>query len=713
VSFDLGGAPPILSDNALQIVVANFDNGYAILPNVRCLQIDNKEGPEPPVARFQYILDDSLAANNGWPSQTEQIFPIDAQGDYVVNVDDRLVVMAILPDGTPWILFDGFAQIPQCDITSSSQSVTFAATGVAIRTFDRPISGRTQRNADKETTTDGTEDVQMDLPCRFNPANNTVGSEGGYIGNCVATADYTTAGKLGSYPVFIEELLAETDALNVTYWWISDAIKYLLATETKGYGQYVTWPTFDSIEALLSAQVPDDTGTSAGASADITIRDYDAANKALADVIAELLSYGGFLTCWETTTDGNGNPKTYLRIYRRDGAATRTPKLLYLAPTGGAIDPSTSNAIELHLARDSNKIVNAWEIETAQRQVEITVILAPAFVPEVGDELTPTRDEFKTSNLTNASAADKRRYRWYTADEIGDGHWNTIDAMSSHQPFDFSDVFPPDSDGTPSYVRRYRPGSRALITKDDLGKPRHATLEIAYGFSGSEPFLNDGAVTTWQTVGHGWQLLPDRLGIEVSIEDPEEWDSGNPKVGEIRGITAQANPAAPADNFVLRLTTVIEDDLGLGIIANKRVSSPTRFPRYRSADGKDHFQHCSVSVNSLYYKDGGGDGTNPLVVRDDTKDAKTHAKQLRSAHEFPTLAGSATLPFVTGYYRLGDLVKGVYGRNISFATNAGASQGEKPTYAWIVGVSWTFEGGRQQTVLQFSDERAEPQKYRG
>ena len=96
-SFDLSPVPGGQAVQAVPIVVALYEPGqenpYKILPNVRCLRIDYREGPEPPLARFQYFMDDLLEATMGWPSQFEQLWPIDAQGDYVVLTDDRLVVL--------------------------------------------------------------------------------------------------------------------------------------------------------------------------------------------------------------------------------------------------------------------------------------------------------------------------------------------------------------------------------------------------------------------------------------------------------------------------------------------------------------------------------------------------------------------------------------------------------------------------------------------
>ena len=79
--------------------------------------------------------------------------------------------------------------------------------------------------------------------------------------------------------------------------------------------------------------------------------------------------------------------------------------------------------------------------------------------------------------------------------------------------------------------------------------------------------------------------------------------------------------------------------------------------------------------------------------------ALTHAEQLRAAHEFPTLAGSATVPFLTDYYQIGDRVKIVQGRNASLQINVGVDQGEAPTYPWITAFAWDFSGDKQHTVL--------------
>jgi hypothetical protein len=56
---------------------------------------------------------------------------------------------------------------------------------------------------------------------------------------------------------------------------------------------------------------------------------------------------------------------------------------------------------------------------------------------------------------------------------------------------------------------------------------------------------------------------------------------------------------------------------------------------------------------------------------------------------------------------VGDRIARINGRDISFQTNIGAGQGESPVYPMVVGLTWDFTGGRQATILQLTDRRAE------
>jgi len=729
-SFDVSGSPPILAGPADTFIVCLYTPGgnspYTILPNVQCLRIDYKEGANPPVAEFKYLQDDNLQTNLNWPSQFDQLWPIDATGNYVVNPDERLVVLVINPDGSTHVIFDGFAQIPQVALASAAQQVTFAAVGVAVRCFDDVVLGRTQRDSDPIgiTITDGSADVGTDLPTRFNPADTAVadGNKGGYLPNCTADGNETIGPDGFNYPVFLDPGI-ETTPDPREYWSVPRAIKYLLGI-FNGAETYVKNPTFDQLGALLQNYTPTSPGgtmnpddDSTFTAEDVTVRDYDVGNKPWPNSVENLLSYCGFVMRFDTDQDSNGLPITVLKFYRRDEFTSSMAKAVYLATGGSSLDPAANNVVGLHLARDCNSIVNAWLVETSQQQVEVSVVLAPLWQPTAVDDTSANRKQFFKSSWTPATtAATRRKYRWYGADELGAGHWTG--AAWEMTPCDFSTVFPNNDDGTFTFVNRYRPGSHAIISLDSNGAPLHSVLQILFSTAdltyNSTPgiFTPDSGLplTDAITINGGWKSLDDRLGIEVTLEDPEQWNGGK-TLGDIRGVSWWSNPPSGAPVFayppVLILTTVIEDDLRMPINVPKRIASPTIFTRRRSADGRDHFQHASVSAGSLYYTQDGGNGTDPYVVRDDTTDATTHAYQLRSAHEFPPLAGSITIPFWTAYYEVGDRVQIVQGRNVTLQTNVGVDQGEAPCYPWVVGVSWNFDGDRQQTKLQLSDHRGE------
>jgi hypothetical protein len=757
-SFDINNASPPLAGDALQVGVFRYNSGagqpFELLPNIRCLRIDHREGPEPPCARFEYLMDNNLGASFGWPSQFEQVWPIDAQGPYVVRPDDRLVVMVENPDGSPLYLFDGFAQVPQLDLTPQSQRVSFVAVGVAARAYDDVITGRVQRNAGAPDDTSGGSDTETDLPCRFNPADHSIAAQGGFRGNSTPNANFTVDGGnvafeggtgLGDFPVFIDPLLSEREVEDsededpaegagdagqlVAPWYISDALKYLISQPNPG-DDFLSYPKFNALDDLLNAQYPppgsDTFDPATAVKANVMIRDYDATNQTLPEAIGELLGYAGFVMVWMTAADGEGLPQTGLRIYRRDASNTIAPKLVYLDQAHNPVDPAKSNLTQLHLARDVNSVVNAWQVETAQKQIEVSIVLAPLYQPAVGDESAANRKQWFQSNLIGAPAAQRRMYRSYGADECGDGHWDVSNLWQTIA-FDFAaaKIFPDDEDGSPTYTQRYRVGAHTLATRDTDGQPLRADLSISFDYAGDFPKVWDGS-GTWQSIPHGWRLLPDRLGIEVTVEDPNQWNCGKgvsyganfasaaPIVpgGDIRGVGWWANPpTGPPTNGripVLRLTTVIEDDLRMGITAPKRVASPTKFARWRAADARDHFQYASVHSSSIYYTQAGGDGTDPVVIRDDTEPAQTHAYQLRAAHEFPSLSGSLAIPYITTYYEIGDRIREITGRNASLQANVGTDQGEAPVYPWIVGVSWDFTGDRQQTILELTDRRAEP-----
>jgi hypothetical protein len=738
-SFSLTSLPPSRSSYAVPILVCTYDGSGNMtpLPNVVCIRIDERSGPYPPVAQFAYQLDDNLAFSLGWPSQVEQIWPIDAPSNpYVIENDDRIVVLTQSQAGVTSCLFDGFAQIPQTDVSADSQNITFTAINVACREWDRPLRGRFQRNANTPTADPDTGPVDVDMPCRFNPSDTTAadGGKGGIIPNCTPdNADVNQDDPSSSYPVFLDQDIKGIPAVvgppavaavppPQTRWTVSKVCRYAM-----GIGNprevYVQNPDFSELTSLLQSYAPPDgsdiSNLASDTTADVTVRDYDGSDKAWPDCLNELLSYSGFSFRFFTFLSSSGFPSTVVKIYRNDALTTIAPKQLFLQPSGGVLGVSPNNVTAFHLARDCNNIVNQYSIESPLKHVEASFLLAPLYVPDPGGAVDgPTgRGEFIKSSFTPATTGIVRRaYRWYGVDEIGEGHWNMDSQAFATDAYDFgarvTGIFPPTDAGKPLYVKRYRPGSGTLISVDSRGIALKAQLAVSFNSLQLPPTTWDGT-GDWFPIDGGWKLLDDRLGIEVTLDDPEQFDV-NKLVGKIGGVTMWADPVkyVVGPSFggksvnvgvvpILRLTTVVEDDRMMSVKAAKRSASPTQFIRRRRVDCRDHFQFNRVVATSLYNQ------TNfDVIARNDTALAQSHANSLRAKTEFPPVAGSVTLPFFTAYYQVGDRFSEIDGRNINLQMNAGASQSEAPDYPFAVGKSWTFQP-RQETTLQLGDHRAE------
>ncbi|WP_165068385.1 hypothetical protein [Paludisphaera rhizosphaerae] len=669
---------------------------HAVVPNVVCERIRHAEGPQPPTAWFRYVLDDSDPIVKA-PSDFAGLWPLASAGSYVVRDDDRLVVLATTPDGASRVLFDGFATSPEVDLSAHSQRVGFLAQGVAVRCWDQPIGGRLQRNADDPLA--GAV-VAVDLPTRFNPDGKPNCTPDGY--------DLEQSQAAERYPVFIDADI-DRDPDPRSYWTLGKFVRYVLSVHNDQ--SYVFNPDFDRLDALLQSRGPAPGGAplgSSGTAADVVVRDYDATNAPWPEALASQLDLAGFGLRFVTGDAGDGSPRTEVVVYRKDADAAGPARDLLLSKSGSILNPARCNLAGLNLKRDSRSIVNAVTVETAQRRVEASFVLAPGFHPAAGDESASQRVRFLRANLGSATGEDRRKYRFYVADEAGDGHWDGSASTWSTGALDLSEIFPEDDDGNPTYVKRLRPGSTSLITRDDEGRPLRAQLALSRDYTGPAPGVWDGS-GHWQPIAGGWQLLEDRLGIVVVAEDPESWAIGdytgsNPQEPSrtLRGVTSQANPSAPNTRFTLRLTTVVEDDLMLSAQTDSRPASPTSFERRRRVDARDHFTMETVAAGSLY-----NSGSEPIAVRDDTDRAVAWARQLRASHETPPTVGAATIPGLVTAYCVGDRIVRINGRNVGLQTNVGDAQGESLAYPVVTAVSWEFSGDGQATVIEISDADVE------
>lgn len=695
-SFDFDPYDVPLSGPATTIRVCRYDplaidrTIFTVIPNVACERIRHAEGPEPPTAWFSYALDQGSASTSPG-AELDRLWPQSATGPYVIRNDDRLVVLAMTPDAEARILFDGFAQSPQIDLDAESQRISFLAIGVAVRCWDEPIGGRLQRHADDPSNGDC---VIVQLPARFNPDGKP---------NCTPDdCDVDQSEASSRYPAFLDPDVDRTPDPR-TFWTLGKFVRYILGFHNDE--SFVRNPDFDKLDSLLQSKGPPPGAAPIGtaSAADVVIRDFDATNRPWPEALASQLDLAGIGMRFTTGDDGHGTPRNEIEIYRKDANAGGPIRDLLLSPVGSNLNPARCNVASISLRRDSRSIVNSVTVETAQRRVEASFVLAPGFDPAAGDESASQRIRFLRANLSTSDGKDLKKYRYYVADEGGDGHWSLSTSTWSRTALDLSELFPNNPDGTPSYVKRLRAGSSTLISKDPEGRPRRCQLAFSRDYTGPAPALWDGS-GHWQPIEAGWQLLEDRLGIYVVAEDPESWSIGDYTGDDpqepsrtLRGVTSLANPTASNGRFFLRLTTVIDDDLMLAASAESRPTSPTSFTRRRRVDARDHFALDTVAARSLH-----NPASQPLTDRDDTERALAWARQLRATYEMPPAVGSASLPGVVTAYRVGDRVARINGRDLSLQVNAGEAQGEPPAYPTIAAVSWEFAEDRQSTTIELA-----------
>ena len=268
-----------------------------------------------------------------------------------------------------------------------------------------------------------------------------------------------------SYPVFLDPAIDRQPDPR-TYWTLGKLARYILAVYNDQ--TYVKNPDFTNLDAMLQVRAPvsgsgfvnpDD--ASHYTASDVVIRDFDATNLAWPDALLLQLGYAGFGMRFVTSEDGGGEPRHELEIYRKDGGEQDSPRDLELPETGSNLDPARCNVSMLHLVRDSRSIVNAITVETQERRVEVSLVLAPGFTPLAGDETAAKRSQFLRANLSTASGDVRRKYRYYVADEAGDGHYDVPTTSWLTSALDLSPIFPSDEQGKLTYVRRLRPGGRA------------------------------------------------------------------------------------------------------------------------------------------------------------------------------------------------------------------------------------------------------------
>jgi hypothetical protein len=696
---------------------AEEDARFELLPNVRCLQIEWRDGSDPPSARFRYsFVDVDLAPYDPPdPSRFEQVYPYDSAGPGVVLVDDRLCVFAFREDGYSEILFDGFAMTPQADLDAETETVSFAALGTPFREWDYPLAGAIYRDADVPDRPGS--DTPTGLPARFNPD-----------GRPNASPKNQDSGEApAQYPVFLGPVWPSNtiSSSDIRAWTLSMAARYVV-TQGDDLETYVPVGDLTYLDSVLKAVRPVDTNDDGVIDGeddasfeyeDITVPDVDVTGEAWPSALCRLIEPHGYRFRWTLTTDSSGEPAWSWKVWREDpvpsSLAASPVKEVTLQPAGNPLDPGYTNVGGLSLARDGAGVVNRVAVDAAPDRYEALFVCAPLFEVAAGDATTGLgKNSPYRSNSQNFIGPNRDKYRLYGFDEVGEGHWDFGGDATTNDLGDFAPVLNPDGEQDRPFAHRRRPGVSTLASKDDKGKPLRACLYASFDYAGPEPGVWDGT-GTWQRLDFGeWKLLDDRLGFVLTMEDPNSFSVGvkDPAsvlpqlaAGKFNNVEWTADPTAALQRPRWALLCSIDADRWSGVIAERRAASPTSFQVTRRVDGRDRFHKVIISRWSILSPEGDRDD----AVVDDTDLAKAQADASRRAGELGTFAGTVTIPRLSTAYAVGDRIDAVAGRGVSLRSNAAAEQGESPVYPSVVGITWDLDG-RQTTTLSLSDRRAEP-----
>lgn len=703
--------------------------GYQPLESVNVSEIIIREGPEPSKAIFEYITGDREP--NYLALGFENVLPIVRLGDpRVVEVDERIVVAGLTPDGELRFFFDGFAQMPEGKFDSNSSALSFVAQGVEFREWDEPLAYSVWRDA--KDPTNPTKNVWTGLPVRFNAKVGPLS-----VANCTQPGWEADSDGGRPFSVFIDPLCREN---KVTYkgkeieiarlWDLAGAVGYILA-EGNWTEKYVKLQDVDYLNNILRVIKPkkgkyidpDDPSTFDAMA--IILPDTDVTGDPWPEAAWKLLDPNGYTMCFRLGTK-NKEPVTWLDIYKLNDNNASRYKDLYLQQWYDIFDPGASNLGGASFGHDMTNIANVISVDTSPVRNEIGVILAPMWKIEGNDVADAKAGKFNKKHPDFAKNSNK--YRLFGADECGEGHYTmesegpdatkkyTISDISWNEDiFDFHDLFGDDEIGDPNWIVRRRPAFASLWTKGEDKQYLKAELYISVDYKGPMPVLWDGKSGTWYRVTSGFELARDRLGIHVSQENPNAWSIGKmPKnvpttlgPGEVRTVDwIGASELSKSRYFALLLICMIESDQHLDVVAGRRDVSPTKFEIDRIIDLRDRLRPGLVQPSSWYHPDKGNPNAGPVVVGSVEEDALDYATGKRESRQLGRWAGSATIPRLTDAYIIGDRIRSVQGRFANMQTNIDANGKEAPVYPRVVGITWSFRKG-QSTGLNLTDKRGD------
>ena len=712
----LGTQTPVAANRgALPIAVARYKptsptgSQFQILPSLRCRGVFRSIGADPGRAIFRYVFD---GRNDQSPQSVEQAISTAFNSPQTVNVDDQLVVQAILPGNLKKFLFHGRALKFAIKLDQGTEVVEIVCQGIARDLWSTPISGTYLRDSN---AVDIGRDTTTDIPCQFNPKGEP---------NANDRPNWVTGkgpnGQQGDfqYPSFIDPMLVRTPDVRKP-WELPWAARYLIYHHVDTTSP-IFIPTGDALDSLLVAQVPngsdyDPSDQTTYTTKPIVVSDKPMTGRDWPTVLNELVKDRGFGMTFDLDTGDDGvSPETTLRLFR---LRTGDLKQLYLQAEGSYFDPTISNVGSCEVERDCDEVINQWTVLGALNRYEGAFVFAPGFPMQSSDAASSTAVAAYDRSAAGF-AGNNDAYRLLIFDETGDGHYaigttTPITTISS-----LNNVLgAPDQAGNPAYTNRRRRAIGELISRDSNNKPRRYQLAVSTDYTGASPGVWDGS-GTWQVVEGGFELLKDRLGIRITTDNPNALKVGRSQAtgapfpeGVIKLVESLANPGTVNKKVFFRLTCVIEGDKALSATAAPTTGSPLTRTITRIIDARDRFKLWTVCPSSPFFDATKANQAGVIVARDDTDGATAEATANRASSEAGILAGQIRVPRLTGYYQLGDRIQQIAGRGIPLRTDGGTS----PTgaiYPVVVKVEHVLEP-QQETVLTLSDQDGHRHRIEG
>lgn len=507
--------------------------------------------------------------------------------------------------------------------------------------FGRPFDGAFEWNPTKKTAT------ETGLDLRINPE-----IDGRMEGNRHPNKKET----LGDYYYVLDPESTRTAASRTLQgvddvpevWTLTELIVYLCGS-LNGSENNIRNPTRDELALVI-----DDNATPIR---DFAIRfgDY------LPTILDSLLTPRGYRWCVDKL--GLGDRK--IRIIRRNhGNVVHFPH----QRSGANFDETLTQTESSGVRFDKSKLANSVTVRGHFCQVEFTAELQRAW-PTHQDSLTS--DELLWSEILdwdNALSDLRPVWRKWVLNEAGD--YNDLRSDIT-EAFDMKPLF----GDTLDMPRRRRLLPTLTLGKDGapIGQVRGVFVEI------SDP-NSEGAWIPLQA--SGCQLLRREAGIMFT---------GERIPNELR---------MQGEDAKLRVTATLQADFRVQGVAPRRATSPQADEAALIVVNDRQFQWRTVGATSQFQSDVQAK-TRKSLERDDRAAIQAYAEDLREQFDVAAVNGQVTLEGTDHTnYKLGDLVTGISGRNISFSGSPLAGGLQFPQIAAI-----GYDVQRQRTTIALERPR--------